>query len=309
MKPNFITFVRKGAAQVLKYGPGLLYWRYLRRRGILRAEPLRCDPEAALEVHTQVCARDWLNCLWSIRSFAHFVPGPFRLVVQIDRTVDAKTEAVLRRHFPGAIFQPVEPVPAAVTAFFAERYPALYALRCDPAYSTMPKVTDSYLLRRNGTIVTIDPDILFFASPTELLNGIPAGAPYFSALNLPKFPTDPKGAYCVEADELGAKFGISFPISFQFGLGLLDYSKWDWDRIEEIARGLTFDRNRGLLTDQTLFAIMSVLAGQNPLPIDRYAVAPVPSLEGVVARHYYGHTRDLLYKEGIPALIRKGIVS
>jgi len=309
MKPNLFTFIQRGIAQVREYGPGLLYWRYLRRRGILRAAPLHCDPEAALEVHTQVCARDWLNFLWSIRSFAHFAPGPFRLVVQIDRTVDAQTVAVLRAHFPGAVFQSVEPVPAAVTAFFAARYPALYALRCDPAYSTMPKVTDSYLLRRNETIITIDPDILFFESPTELLQGIPAEAPYFSALNLPKSPTDPKGAYCVEADELKTKFGINFPVSFQFGLGLLDYSKWDWDRMEEIARSLTFDRGRGLLTDQTFFAIMSVLAGQNPLPVDRYAVAPVSSLEGVVARHYYSRTRDLLYVEGIPRLIRKRIVS
>jgi len=69
------------------------------------------------------------------------------------------------------------------------------------------------------------------------------------------------------------------------------------------------DPERGFMADQTLLGIMCAAHGLETLPVERYAIKPVATLAGVVARHYYAKTRDLLYLEGIPALIRAGLLS
>ena len=60
--------------------------------------------------------------------------------------------------------------------------------------------------------------------------------------------------------------------------------------------------------DQTIIALASLTQGWRSLPPERYAIEPVESLAGVVARHYYSKTRDLLYLEGIPRLIKLGLL-
>ena len=76
--------------------------------------------------------------------------------------------------------------------------------------------------------------------------------------------------------------------------------------IERMVRELRFDREQGFLADQTLAMLMSVAGGWRPLPPVRYAIHPVTTCDGVIARHYYSKTRDLLYTEGLPRLLREG---
>ena len=63
------------------------------------------------------------------------------------------------------------------------------------------------------------------------------------------------------------------------------------------------------MLDQTIFAILCLARGWHPLPTERYVLEPVDDLGGVVARHYFGKTRDLLYLEGIPKLIELGLLA
>ena len=62
------------------------------------------------------------------------------------------------------------------------------------------------------------------------------------------------------------------------------------------------------MIDQTIMALFSLARGWESLPTDRYVLEPVDDLTGVVARHYFGKTRDLMYLEGLPRLIKLGVL-
>jgi hypothetical protein len=260
-----------------------------------------------LEVHTQVCARDWLNCLWTMKSFARFCASPFRLVILCDRTVAPEMTATLRQHLPGAeVLGFDESLPAARERFAGE-YPTLCRLRTDGRFFTLPKVLDSAALRRREVVLAIDPDVLFFAQPEEMMADLSMGRGYFGRLNLPRRDSDPSGAFCIDAPALREQFGIQLPLRFNCGLGSFDYSAGDWNLIERVLTALPPDPARAFMLDQTILGILCVAGGWHPLP-PRYALEPVDDLAGVTARHYFGKTRDLLYLEGIPQLIRLGLL-
>ncbi|MCX6935450.1 MAG: hypothetical protein NTZ01_04550, partial [Verrucomicrobia bacterium] len=294
MKPNLYTFFFRGLSQVRQHGVSLLYLRYWKRREILHTPPIQCDPQATLEIHTQICARDWLNSIWSLKSFHFFVPNPFRLVIFCDVSITPHMAATLESHFPGAIVMPCHTPSAIVSEVFAKQFPRLYGLRTDGRFNLLPKIVDSYALRRNAVVLAIDPDVLFFDQPMDLLSDLDANRGYFARLNVPSCDCPPRWSFCIDADLLRERVGLEFPIRFQAGLGSMNYSECDWELIERIVSEIPFDPNRAFLAEQTLVAILSVAGGYKTLPPERYAILPVANLDGVVARHYYSHTRDLL---------------
>lgn len=309
MAPNLKTFLARGVEQVRRHGVRLLWLRYVRRRAILGTPPAVCDAESAIEVHTQVCGRDWLNALWSLKSFAFVVQQPMRVVLLADASVPPPAVATLRKHFPGTEVRQCETLPEETRGAFAEQFPTLWALRNDPRFFTLPKVLDSFALRRNPVVLTIDPDVLFFARPEELLADLDPLRPYFARLNVTATDSDLPSTFCLDPVALDSQFGLKLPPRFNTGLGSLDYSRVDWPLVERIVKSVPLDPARGFMADQTLLGIMCAAHGFETLAVGQYAIKPVANLEGVVARHYYAKTRDLLYLEGIPALVRAGLLA
>jgi hypothetical protein len=292
---------------VRKLGWRLLWHRYVTRRRILGADPIRCPKNADIEVHMQVCARDWLNALWTVRSFWHYARQPFQLFIFCDGSVTEEVQARLRHCLPDADVIPSSQPPAAVKSQFAERFPELYRLRSDPRFFTLPKVIDSYALRRRDVVLTIDPDVLFFARPDELLADLDPARRYFGRFNLPRRDADPRGAFCIDAGPLREMFGVDLPLRFGCGLGSLNYAAADWEWIEHILQTLSPDPERAFMLDQTISWLLAERGGWEMLPPERYVIEPVETLDGVVARHYFGKTRDLFYVEGIAELLRRSI--
>lgn len=308
MTPNTFTFVSRGVAQFRKYGWRLFWHRYVTRKRILAAETIRCPDNADLEVHMQVCARDWLNALWTLRSFWHFVKQPFQLVLFCDSTVTEEMQARLSHRLPGADIISCERPSSVVKTCFAERFPEIFKLRSNPRYFTLPKATDSYALRRHEVVLTIDPDVLFFAKPDDLLADLDPNRRDFGRFNLPRKDVPPESAFCLNPAPLREFFGVDLPTRFNCGLGSLNYAAANWEWIEHILKSLPPDPERAFMLDQTIFWLLSERGGWQPLPPEKYALEPVESLEGIVARHYYGKTRDLFYVEGIAELLRRGFL-
>ncbi len=303
MRPNAVTFVLRGASQLRRFGWRLLWYRYVKRRAILRAPAIVCPENADLEVHIQVCDRDWLNALWTLHSFQHFAARPFRLLVLCDRSVTDPMQARLRTRLPGASVVPCDPPPEAVRACFSSRWPTLFRLRTSGIYRTLPKVMDSYALRRREVILSIDPDVLFFAPPDELLADLDPARACFARFNVPRTDTHRWGGFALDEEVLYEQFHLRFPPRFGCGLGSVNYARADWDFIEQVVSRVPPDPARSFLLDQTIYALWCERVGWDPLPTDRYTIEPVANLEGVVTRHYFGKTRDLLYVEGIPHLL------
>ncbi|MEQ1862370.1 MAG: hypothetical protein ABMA13_20825 [Chthoniobacteraceae bacterium] len=309
MTPNAFTFLARGIGQVRKLGWRLLWHRYVTRRRILDAGSIPCPENADLEVHMQVCARDWLNALWTLRSFRHYAKRPFQLVLLCDRSVTEAIRARLRHRLPGADVIACEQPSSLVRECFAGKFPALYRLRTGGQFFTLPKVMDSFAQRRRDVVLSIDPDVLFFDHPDELLENPDPSATWVARFNAPRNPTDRRGGFAIDEDTLLHSFGLGYPERFGCGLGPVNYARADWDLIERIVSELPPDPERAFLLDQTIFAIWCAKFGWEPLAPARYAIDPVENLDGVVARHYYSKTRDLLYVEGIAELTRRGLLN
>lgn len=304
MSANLNTFLKRGISQLNEYGLELLYWRYIHRRMALFKAPIHCPPDSDLEVHIQICARDWLNGLWTLNSFHYFTENPFRLVLLHDGWLDTnhKIVEIYNQKFPGVISYKRMDLEPLVKEKFSQSAPTVMELWLERKYFTLAKVVDSFLLRRNRYYLSLDPDVLFFARPDELLNGHTTLNGKSACWNVPKTRGHSDGMFCFTPNSIYQLTGLHVPVPFGTGLGCLDSNTFDWELAELVLSKMQIPENLIFMLDQTLFALFSAKYNFVPLSRKRYAIDPVESLEGVVARHYYGKTRDLMYIEGIKNL-------
>lgn len=195
---------------------------------------------------------------------------------------------LLSQHFPTAFIltrSRQDDVVESVLASRGERRSLLYRKR---NVSTL-KVFDFFLLSQADTIITIDPDIVFFGKPAELLQTRPSK-------NL--FNRDGQYAYSMRFEEIAATFCISPPPLINSGLSLVARESMDFARINGWLESDKLFRNTWL-TEQTLHALSSTVHGVDFLP-STYAVSGGPGLRSdLVCKHYPGSFRKLLYSEGM----------
>lgn len=284
-------------------GPGLLVERFWHRNKILKAEPVECPAGSELEVHVQVCKRDWQNAPWTIMSFAHYVKKPFRLVMLHDETVPEFAWEHFKRLFPGLIIADRESLRPKVKQRLGPLSPTIVEMWESGYYCTLPKVVDSWLLAKNETIITLDADVLFFDYPEELLDE----SRVKDQLAIYNY-WDSQGhgwanSYCIDAAALKDDMGISLPVDFLIGLGRVNLNYYDWKLCEEVlSRHPPYGHVKHFMIDQSILGTWAAKYGFSNFDSRRYAVDPVESLEGVVGRHYIAKTRDLMYVEGIRTL-------
>lgn len=299
---NGLSFFRRGLQQVLKHGPSLLYWRYWKLKEILDAEPIECPPDSDLEVHTLVCERDWLNAFWTLHTFRHFSGIPFRLVVLQDGWLDDRGDIrrAFKRSFPGAIVEDRDELASRVCS---EVGGPLSEMWTSGEYPTLAKVVDSVLLTENERVIFVDPDVLFFDKPKELIQGVHSLNGVSARWNFPIREVNRDALYSCSYAELNNELGAELPDEFQIGLGVYATRFVDFEQINHILREVPGIRSgMPFMIDQTVFGILAARHGYQPLPTDRYVTDPIGTLDGVVARHYHSATRDLMYVEGLPAV-------
>jgi hypothetical protein len=305
MRPNLYTVLERGLAQTLRYGPGLLLHRYGTRPRILKTRPVPCPDDAEIEVHTMVCRRDWLNGVWTLKSFRAAAGQPFRLVIFHDGSLTARDEQCLRDHFPGVHLPTAAEVAPLVEQRLAPIAPTIAELWRSGRCFILRKAVDSPLVARRRFVLKIDPDVLFFQRPEELLNPEATLAGRYAAYNVHRHRTHRDGMYCFDPVKLNAQFGLDLPTEFNEGLGVVDTSRTDWPMVERIFAALPLQEDLLFLTAQTIEAIFCVQHGFVPLSPDRYNVEhdDVAVNEQTVARHYLSKMRDRFYVEGIPRLL------
>lgn len=303
---SYYTVLKKGLNQVRELGPGLLMERYWHRKKILKAKPVECSEDAELEVHVQVCHRDWLNGIWTIMSFAYFAKQPFRLVMLQDGTVPELAWDHFRRLFPGVVIADRESLRTEVEKRLGTVSPTIVEMWQSGEYCTLPKVVDSWLLAKNKTIVTLDSDVLFFDFPKELLDTSSVGNQLAIYNYIEYKDWGREASYAHDAEELEREMGISLPYDFIIGLGRVNLDYFDWELCEKVlSKHPPRGRVKHFTIDQSIMGIWAAAHSFSHLDKKRYAVNPVENLDGVVARHYIGKTRDLMYVEGIRNLRKK----
>jgi hypothetical protein len=280
-----------------EHGLVTAYYRDVVRPRILTTTPVTGTTDPACEIHVLTCRGDWVNLVWSLKSFYHFANRRYALCIHEDGTVPPEGLEQLRRHFPEArliIRREADTRSAAVL----QQFPRSLALRQTNVLS--PKVFDFIIHLQGERMLLLDSDVLFFAEPRELLRRIEDPSYVRNTVN-----GDIASAYAIDPGIASGAAGLTIIDRFNSGLGLIHRESMRLDWIEE------FLALPGILTghfwqiEQTLYALCSSRYGCELLP-EEYTVRLVGTCDGLPARHYVGAIRHLLYREGIQRLARRG---
>jgi hypothetical protein len=311
LKKLNLPVLKKGVRLLHQHGIPLLIERFIRRRDILSSAPVPCDPGSALDVHMQVCHRDWLNALWTLKSLRAHCGGDFSLTVYLDFNVGPDVRSIFETHFPGVRIPLHEWLDEQVRLKLTPIAPTLAALWRAHHSPTLYKMVNAWICARNPRLLYLDPDVLFFAVPTELLAFIETGGAekvlgLFNCTKLPPADLADCGAFSVNESEVTRKYGLELPRDFNAGIGVIQHNNIDWPFLEQVLAAIRWTPDRTLLLDQTCLALLAARDGWERLDRKRYLLDDGAFSSETVAAHYFGsNRRDAFYVEGIPHVRRQ----
>lgn len=308
-----LPVVKKGLKLARQHGLNLIIERFFRRKEILSSPPISCSPGSGLEVHTQVCGRDWLNGIWTLKSLHAQCGTEFNLVLYLDSNVRPEVRRIFEEHFPGIQIPETNWLDDHVRTKLVPIAPAIAALWRARHSPTLCKLVNMWICARNQRILYLDPDILFYAPPLELLRFIETddGSTRLGMFNVTDTISESladTGAYSVFESDVLELYGLNLPRDFNCGLGTIRPRVLDWPFFDDVLSKLRWRPDRKLMVEQTCFALQGSRSGWERLDRKRYMVGAGPLDDAVVSIHYTGARRDLFYVEGIPRLRQHNLI-
>lgn len=270
------------------------YYREWVRPKIRETGPVTGLTDDACEIHVLTSSDDFLNLMWALKSFYVASGRRYPLCIHGDGSLNEEHARALLRHFPDARVIKRPEAEAHVIPALAN-YPRCQSFRRENHLA--PKLFDFKMYLQSDQMLLLDSDVLFFASPDELLRRIEDPAYQKNSVN-----RDVASAYTVDPADVKAEFGFEVIPRFNSGLGLIHRASLTLDAIEAFL-GLPGVRSHFWRTEQTLFALCSSKHGVELLP-PGYDVHLGEGIRGPV-RHYVGAVRQQMYGEGIARLKRE----
>ena len=284
-----------------KFGNGLkvAWYRDVVRPKILRTEPTPDTFDNTCEIHVLTSNTDWLNLIWTLKSFYKVSERKYRLCIHEDGSLDDEALFWLQQHFPAARLIRRKEADLRLAHVLRD-----YRLSLDFRNSNLlaPKVFDFMAFLESDRMALFDSDLLFFSKPSSYIERIES-----KAYQVNTFNTDVGNGYTVEPSEVRARIGHDLVPRINSGLGLVhrDSIRWDWTE-EFLALPKILDGNPWRI-EQTLFALCSSRYGVEHLP-DEYAISLEPGFKKKPFRHYVGKIRHLMYSEGMAHLAKEGFL-
>ncbi len=284
----------------LKYEHGLstAYYRDTVRQRILNTKPIEQTHDRTCEIHVLTCAKDWINLVWTLKTFYYYSNRHYALCIHDDGTLTKNDLAALKYHFPNARMIDRPSADARILAEL-ETYPSCLEFR--KSNHLAPKVFDFRSYLESDRMLLLDSDILFYRSPIELLQSIEDPNYLLNTVN-----GDIASAYTVDPKMVQEKCGFAMIQRFNSGLGLIHRASLNLDWIEEFL-SLPGIIGHFWQIEQTLYALCSSRFGGELLP-DAYNVRLNQGIGCSPSRHYVGAIRHLMYSEGIRQLVRQGFL-
>jgi hypothetical protein len=284
--------------QKYKHGVMAAYYRDRVRPRILATRPMECGSREVCEIHVLTSSADWLNLVWTLKSFFYYSGQRNALCIHDDGSLGPQATATLLDHFPGARVIGREQADDQVGRSL-RHFPRCLQFR--RSNHLAPKVFDFAYYLTSDRMLLIDSDILFFSRPDELLHRIGDANYRLNSVN-----ADVRSAYTTNADDAKARCGIELQPRFNSGLGLIHRQSLRLDWIEE------FLSLPGILShfwriEQTIYALCSSRFGVELLP-EEYAVRLDAGVRNAPCRHYVGVIRHLMYREGMRHLRNRGLL-
>jgi hypothetical protein len=279
-----------------------VWWRERNRRYPIRSQFGQLPPipvQQAARLLVVLCIPETLqDAMWAAWSWYRFLHNQrFELRILIDGGIPEPGAAVARELFPGIRILGVE---AAVSSLLVSS-PALAAFfRAHPLGKKLALIL---ALSQEYSILYSDHDVLAFNPPVELLANIDAGLPCF-------MEEEHEGNLDAALLERCSALGLRHFNKFNSGLLFVPRGALNPQLAEEIL--LTGRRiSASWFTEQTVLNVLLRRANAISLPRGKYVISTRRQFyfeedvdyRKIVARHFTGTVRHVMYKFGMPILL------
>jgi hypothetical protein len=284
-----------------KFAHGLrtAWYRDVVRARILSTAPITGTNDKRCEIHVLTSKEDWLNLIWTLKSFYVASGRRYALCIHEDGAVGNTEIRSLQEHFPDARVIRRDVADAKLGKLLQD-FPRSRSFRNTNLLA--PKIFDFAAFLDSDRMALFDSDLLFFAEPTVYLERIEN-----PGYGRNTFNSDLSSAYTVEPEGVCLRIGHYLQPRVNSGLGLVHRNSIRWDWTEEFLALPGILDGHFWRIEQTLFALCSSRYGVELLP-DEYMLRLEPGIGGRCFRHYNGAIRHLMYSEGIPELVQRGFL-
>ena len=284
-----------------KFGHGLrvAYYRDLVRPRILLTPPVHNTTDKRCEIHVLTSSQDWLNLIWTLKSFYAAAGRHYTLCIHEDGSLARDEMQTLRTHFPDARIISKSEADVQVLPSL-ESFPRCLEFRKTNHLS--PKVFDFPHYLESERMLILDSDVLFFKEPTGLLHRIEDPNYHYNVVN-----RDLGSAYTVDPKAVKTHTGIDLVEHFNSGLGFIHKDSLTADWIEEFLGLPGISAGHFWRIEQTLCALCSSRFGVELLP-PSYDIRVNGGINDSPSRHYVGEIRHLFYREGIRRLVKNHLL-
>jgi hypothetical protein len=281
--------------QKFDHGLEVAWYRDVVRPRILSTPPICGTTDKLCEIHVLTSKRDWLNLVWTLKSFYLWSNRRYALCIHDDGSLTGAEFATLQMHFPDARIIRRTVADERLAEVLSD-FPRSLSVR----NTNLPtaKVFDFAAFLESDRMAVFDSDLLFFAEPSIYLQRVEN-----SSYRRNTFIADIGHAYTVEPDKVGNLIGHQLVPYVNSGLGLVHRMSIRWEWTEEFLALPGILAGRIWVVEQTLSALCSSRYGLELLP-DEYTVRLEPGVGARCFRHYVGAIRHLMYAEGIKRLVK-----
>jgi hypothetical protein len=280
-------------------GPGTVWYRDVIRPRILKTRPLTGLNDERCEIHVLTSKHDWLNAIWTLKTFFYFSNRKYKLCFHDDGTLGPIECGALKHHFPDARLVLEEEALQKADEQLQD-FPRCLEFRRTNHLS--PKILDFFLFLASPKMLIIDSDVLFFCEPTALIASVEETEPGLAAMN-----RDIESVYTINAEAAREMLAVTLDERINSGLGVVPK---DYFNPQLLEKSLSIDGIVGHFwrIEQTLLAILCSAGGHVHLPGEYDVYIAKRPLGKRPARHYVGAVRHLMYREGIRRLCHSGFL-
>jgi len=252
--------------------------------------PLPSAEGAPLELHLLSGKRFWYQTAFCLWTFARHANRPLEPVIYDDGTLSGQFRAPLAQLFPRTRFVSQTETLARLDEHLpASRFPTLRERWLN--YPNIRKLTDPHV-GASGWKLVIDSDLLFFNTPTLLLD-------WLDRPRQPLHAVDCQSSYGYSRALMNELAGASVAELVNVGLTGLKGDELDWEKLEYWTRTLIERERTNYYLEQALVAMM--LAGRSctVAPATDYVTLPrLPESHDcrAVMHHYVANSKRAYFQ-------------
>lgn len=288
--------IRLRLNQKFKYGLRVAWFRDVARPRILNTPPVAEMSDRRFEIHVLTSRQDWLNLVWSLKSFYAASGRRYALCIHEDGTLDPFALSSLQQHFPTARIVRRHEADQRLGREL-EAFPRSSQFRKTNLLAL--KVFDFISFLQADRMVLFDSDLLFFDEPTDYLSRLEDGNYRLNAFN-----ADCESAYTVDAQVVRSRLGFELLARVNSGFGVIHRDSMRLEWVEEFLAIPDLAEGHFWRIEQTLYALCGSRYGAELLP-QAYDVRLEAGVPPRIFRHYVGAIRHLMYGEGIAHLAQE----